>query len=90
MRPVPITTGNTGLIMVGNLLGLPAIFLPVGTTITGLPVGIQVVGPPYADESLLSIGETFQTATSWHRARPPGFDRKPVPSTVLSSAGVPR
>ena len=90
MRPVPITTGNTGLIMVGNLLGLPAIFLPVGTTSRGLPVGIQVVGPPYADESLLSIGETFQTATSWHRARPRGFDRKPVPSAVPSSAGVPR
>ena len=38
-----------------NLLGLPAAVVPFGFTDQGLPVGVQLVGPPYSEELILEI-----------------------------------
>jgi len=40
-----------------NLAGIPALSVPVGKTANGLPVGVQVFGPPLSESRLLSIGE---------------------------------
>jgi aspartyl-tRNA(Asn)/glutamyl-tRNA(Gln) amidotransferase subunit A len=54
----------------GNLCGLPALALPMGF-VGGLPVSLQLVGPPLAEARLLSSGAWLQRRTDYHLARPP-------------------
>jgi Asp-tRNA(Asn)/Glu-tRNA(Gln) amidotransferase A subunit family amidase len=68
---VSASGGNTALLAAGNIAGLPAVFLPVGLSDRGLPVGIQLVGPRRSDALLIALGERFQASTDWHRLRPP-------------------
>lgn len=69
-RPEPATPGLTALIPAGNLAGLPALSLPCGFA-NGMPMGLQLVGPPFSENMLLAIGRTFQERTDWHKRRPP-------------------
>ena len=54
-----------------NLAGLPGMSLPCGLTKAGLPIGLQILGPHFAEETLFTIGHAFQQATDHHKARPP-------------------
>ncbi len=56
---------------VANYVGACALSLPAGFSSSGLPVGVQLLGAPFADATLVRIGLGFQAATSWHRQRPP-------------------
>ena len=53
-----------------NYLGGCALSLPAGFTKAKLPVGVQLVGGPLAESTLVRIGRAFQRATDWHRRRP--------------------
>jgi len=53
-----------------NLAGLPALSLPCGLA-SGLPVGLQLVGRPFEEETLLRLGAAFQRATRHHELAPP-------------------
>ena len=53
-----------------NLAGLPGISLPAGF-VGGLPVGLQLVAPAFAESRLLAAGHALQQASDWHRATPP-------------------
>jgi aspartyl-tRNA(Asn)/glutamyl-tRNA(Gln) amidotransferase subunit A len=64
--------GNTGLIAAGNLAGLPAIFFPCGFGTDGMPVGLQLVGPPFSEPLLLALASAYQRATDHHTKRPKG------------------
>jgi aspartyl-tRNA(Asn)/glutamyl-tRNA(Gln) amidotransferase subunit A len=55
---------------VGNACGLPAIALPCGFGKDHLPVGFQIVGPPFSEGLLLDLGELYQKRTAWHLERP--------------------
>ena len=68
--PPPGRAGNPALIPAGNLAGLPALCLPCGFTPDGLPLAIQLVGRPFEENTLLSLGAWFQAQTDWHRRRP--------------------
>jgi len=68
--PEPQDPGMSQLIPAANLAGLPALVLPCGFA-EGLPVALQVVGPPFSESVLLAIGREFQQRTDWHRRRPP-------------------
>lgn len=68
--PTPSARGLSGLIPAGNLAGLPALSLPCGFA-DGLPIGISLVGRPFYENELLTIGAAFQSQTDWHRRRPP-------------------
>ncbi len=63
--------GNVGLIPAGNLAGLPAIFFPCGFGGDGLPVGLQLVGPPFSEPLLVALAEAYQRETGHHLRRPP-------------------
>jgi len=54
-----------------NLAGLPGLSLPCGITDEGLPVGLQLLGPPLGEETILAAAAAFEGATPWHRRRPP-------------------
>jgi aspartyl-tRNA(Asn)/glutamyl-tRNA(Gln) amidotransferase subunit A len=58
-----------------NLAGLPAIVLPCGVDASGLPIGLQIVGPPFGEEAVLRAARAYEAATEWHRRRPPEVAR---------------
>ncbi|MBN2257825.1 MAG: Asp-tRNA(Asn)/Glu-tRNA(Gln) amidotransferase subunit GatA, partial [Anaerolineaceae bacterium] len=56
-----------------NHAGIPAISLPGGISSTGLPLGIQLLGPDFSESTLLSIAYAYESATSgesWRSSRP--------------------
>jgi aspartyl-tRNA(Asn)/glutamyl-tRNA(Gln) amidotransferase subunit A len=55
-----------------NLAGLPAVSVPCGL-VGGLPVGLQIIGPHFAEERLLAAAHAWQRTTDWHRRVPPAF-----------------
>ncbi|MFH0901220.1 MAG: amidase family protein [Pseudomonadota bacterium] len=52
-----------------NLAGLPGMSIPCGFTSGGLPIGLQLLGRPLDESSLLRIGSAYQQATDWHTRR---------------------
>jgi len=52
-----------------NIAGLPAISIPAGFA-DGLPIGMQIIGKPFSEETLLKIAYAYQQATEWHKRRP--------------------
>ena len=53
----------------GNYLGLCGLSMPAGFSV-GLPVGVQILGRPYAEGKVLKIGKAFQDATDFHKKAP--------------------
>jgi aspartyl-tRNA(Asn)/glutamyl-tRNA(Gln) amidotransferase subunit A len=53
-----------------NLAGIPGISIPGGMTRSGLPIGLQLLAPAFAEESLLRTARVFERATDWHTRRP--------------------
>jgi aspartyl-tRNA(Asn)/glutamyl-tRNA(Gln) amidotransferase subunit A len=53
-----------------NLVGLPALALPCGVDAQGLPIGMQLVGRPFEEATVLRAGRAYERATDWHRRRP--------------------
>jgi len=52
-----------------NIAGLPAISVPAGFA-EGLPVGMQIIGKPFGEETLLKVAYAYEQATEWHKRRP--------------------
>jgi len=53
-----------------NLAGLPGISVPCGYTDAGLPIGLQVLGRPFDEMSVLSVAHAYECQTDWHSTRP--------------------
>ena len=53
-----------------NLAGIPGISIPCGLTQAGLPIGLQLLGPVLAEETLLRAAYAYEQATDWHSRRP--------------------
>ncbi|SDR10957.1 amidase [Thermostaphylospora chromogena] len=53
-----------------SVLHAPAASVPCGFTASGLPVGVQIVGRPYADAEVLRVAAAFETATGYGARRP--------------------
>jgi aspartyl-tRNA(Asn)/glutamyl-tRNA(Gln) amidotransferase subunit A len=55
---------------VASLTGLPSLNVPCGFDPDGLPIGMQVIGRPFAEATLLRAGHAFQQATGFHQRAP--------------------
>jgi len=53
-----------------SLAGLPALNLPCGFSAAGLPISLQIAGPPFAEGLVLRCGDAYQRATDWHSRMP--------------------
>ena len=53
-----------------NVWGLPAISVPCGFTKAGLPIGLQIAGPPGRDDLVLQVAYLYEQATTWHERTP--------------------
>ena len=70
----PITMYLNDIYTIGaNLAGLPALSIPCGT-VGGLPVGLQIIGPHFAEGKLLNVAHGYQNETLWHRDMPKGYE----------------
>jgi aspartyl-tRNA(Asn)/glutamyl-tRNA(Gln) amidotransferase subunit A len=70
----PITMYLNDIYTIGaNLAGLPALSIPCGA-VGGLPVGLQIIGPHFAEAKLLNVAHGYQNETLWHRAIPKGYE----------------
>ena len=52
-----------------NIAGVPAISIPAGFA-DGLPIGMQIIGKPFSEETLLKIAHAYEQATDWHKMKP--------------------
>jgi aspartyl-tRNA(Asn)/glutamyl-tRNA(Gln) amidotransferase subunit A len=59
----------TRMTRLANLTGLPAITVPCGAGAGGLPAGLQVIGRPMDEETVLAVGHAYERATPWHTRR---------------------
>ena len=53
-----------------NATGQPAITLPNGSSKTGLPIGVQIVGRPYDEAAVIALGAAFEEARPWKGRHP--------------------
>jgi aspartyl-tRNA(Asn)/glutamyl-tRNA(Gln) amidotransferase subunit A len=73
----PFLEGMTGLdglpdnTAAWNAVGSPVSAVPIGFTAAGMPLSMQIAGPPRADALVLRAADAYQRVTTWHRAIPP-------------------
>ena len=72
-KPVDPLSGFTPFCFHANLAGLPAASVPSGYTADGLPVGLQIIGAPGDEESVLAASAVFEAGSPWVGNIPPGF-----------------
>ncbi len=66
MRGDPVKMYLVDLYTVGaNLAGIPALSMPCGFSQAGLPLGVQLQGPPLAEATLLRAGHAYQKMTQY-------------------------
>src|SRR5829696_2658628 len=64
-----------------NVAGCPAIALPCSPSRAGLPIGLQLVARPGADEALVALAKSYEAARPWR-------ERRPLPEPACSTAAV--
>ena len=53
-----------------NLAGMPGLSLPCGFSASGLPIGMQLIAKPFAEETLFRVGHAYEQAAGWHKREP--------------------
>src|SRR5579863_4864660 len=65
-----------------DVYGVPALSLPCGFSKDGLPIGLMIAGPHFAEGKVLALAYAYQEATDWHKRKPPITASTPVPPIV--------
>jgi aspartyl-tRNA(Asn)/glutamyl-tRNA(Gln) amidotransferase subunit A len=75
-----------------NVTGQPVLQLPNGFGRNGLPLGMQILGRPFGETTILRVGHAYERATEWHTRRPPlvrgATAPDVIPPPVLSGAAA--
>lgn len=58
------------LVEPSTIAGLPGISIPCGFTKSGLPVGMQIIGPQFSESLILNVAHQYEQATQWHLRKP--------------------
>ena len=53
-----------------NLAGVPGISIPCGFTSDNLPIGLQIIGKHFDEETILKISYAYEQSTNWHKRKP--------------------
>jgi aspartyl-tRNA(Asn)/glutamyl-tRNA(Gln) amidotransferase subunit A len=53
-----------------NLAGVPAISIPCGFSSSNLPIGLQIIGRPFDEETILKVAYAYEQSTEWHKKKP--------------------
>jgi aspartyl-tRNA(Asn)/glutamyl-tRNA(Gln) amidotransferase subunit A len=53
-----------------NLAGICGLSLPCGFDQSGLPIGLQLMGPAFGEETVFRVAQAYEAATDWHKRRP--------------------
>ncbi|HZQ22980.1 MAG TPA: amidase [Terriglobales bacterium] len=53
-----------------NVWGTPAISIPGGFTRSGLPIGLQIIGPHWREDLVIALAHGYEQATAWHKRQP--------------------
>jgi aspartyl-tRNA(Asn)/glutamyl-tRNA(Gln) amidotransferase subunit A len=53
-----------------NLAGNCALSLPCGFTSKGMPIGLQIIGDAFKEETILNVGHAYEQTTEWHTMKP--------------------
>ncbi|HIQ00747.1 MAG TPA: Asp-tRNA(Asn)/Glu-tRNA(Gln) amidotransferase subunit GatA, partial [Anaerolineales bacterium] len=56
--------------LAANLAGICALSVPCGFDAEGLPIGMQVMGPAFGEETILRVAYAYERAAQWHKRRP--------------------
>lgn len=67
----PLVRAYLDLTLPFNLSGHPAISVPCGISADNLPIGLQIVGRPFEEGTILHLAGHWQQQTDWHQRRPP-------------------
>jgi aspartyl-tRNA(Asn)/glutamyl-tRNA(Gln) amidotransferase subunit A len=70
-----------------NVLGIPAVSIPCGFDSAGLPIGLCIAGPRFADGRVLALAHAYEQATPWHTRRPLLTPDMAVPPIPLAQRG---
>ncbi len=84
------------LLTAWNVTGQPVLQLPNGFGRNGLPLGMQIIGRPFGETTILRVGHAYERATEWHTRRPrlvrgaeaPPIVAPPVLSGTVLDAGA--
>src|SRR3989442_2336340 len=66
-----------------NVTGQPVLALPNGFGRNGLPLGMQIVGRPFGETTILRVSHAYERATAWHTRRPQLVPAAAAPDAVL-------
>ena len=66
----PGVARGTPMIGASNVAGVPAIALPSGFGVEGLPTSLMFTGRAFDEHKLVALGQAYQARTDWHRRRP--------------------
>ena len=68
-QPLPIRASMGMLTQPISFLGLPVVTVPLRTA-SGQPIGLQLIGPAFGENIVLSAAQAYQAATGWHMRSP--------------------
>jgi len=53
-----------------SLANVPALSVPCGFTVAGLPIGLQIAGRPFDESTVLRVGHAYEQGSEWHSRKP--------------------
>jgi aspartyl-tRNA(Asn)/glutamyl-tRNA(Gln) amidotransferase subunit A len=56
-----------------NVTGQPALVIPAGSSNSGLPLSLQLVGRPFDEEMLYRVAQFYEDTTGWTQRHPEGL-----------------